>query len=74
MKFKMEKDNQQFFIEVYLSLLIYWIHIDSRIFLYDGKSSGYGSCPVYLIHSRVEVLQDKEEKILIVLVELNESQ
>ena len=69
-----EEDDQQFLVEVDLSFLVHGIQIDRAIVLYNGRLAADGACPVDFVEARMQVLQDKEEEILVVAVELEQLQ
>ena len=66
-----KKDNQQLFIKVDLPFLVDRIHINGTIVLHHCMGSGYGASPIYFIESRMHILDDIHEELLIVLTELN---
>ena len=68
------EDDEQFFVEVDLSLLIDGIEIDGRTILQDGLRTADSACPVDLVVSRVNVLEGKSDEVLMVAIELDERQ
>ena len=69
-----EEDDQQFLIEIDLPFLVDGVQIDRTIVLNYRRLAADGACPVDFVESRVQVLQDEEEVILVVTVELEQLQ
>ena len=65
-------DNEQFLIKINLSLLINRIEVDRAIILDDSLRAIDCACPIDLVESRVDILEDKGDKILVVFVKLDE--
>ena len=68
------EDNQEFFIEIDLLFSVDRLGINRAVFADDGPRGGYGFRPMNAVVTGMDVLQDEEDKILVVLVEVDESQ
>ena len=68
------ENNQQLFIEVDLLFPVNRIGINRTVFADNGSCGGYGLRPMNAVVTRMNVLQDEEDEILVMLVEVYESQ
>lgn len=68
------ENNQYLFIEVYLLFPVNRIGINRTVFADNGSCGGYGLRPMNAVVTRMNVLQDEEDEILVMLVEVYESQ
>lgn len=68
------EDNQELFIEIDLLFPVDRLGINRAVFADDGSRGGYGFRPMNAVVTGMDVLQDEEDKILVVLVEVDESQ
>ena len=68
------EDNQELFIEVYLLFPVNRIRINRAVFADDGSRGGNGFRPMNAVVTGMDVLQDEEDEILVMLVEVDESQ
>ena len=57
-----EEDDEQFLVEVYLALFIDGVQIDGPIILNECLCVADGLYPIYLIESRVQILQYEKER------------
>ena len=68
------EDNQEFFIKINLLFPVDRMGINRAVFADDGPRGGYGLRPMNAVVTRMDVLQNEEDKILVMLVEVYESQ
>ena len=68
------EDNQELFIEVDLLFPVDRLGINRAVFADDGSRCGYGFRPMNAVVTGMDVLQDEEDEILVMLVEVDESQ
>ena len=68
------EDNQEFFIKIDLLFPVDRIRINRTVFADYGSCGGYGLRPMNAVVTRMDVLQDEEDEILVMLVEVDESQ
>ena len=69
-----EEDDKQLLVKVDFAFLIDRPQIDRAIVLDDGRCPSDSSRPVNLVIARVQVLEDEEEKVLIIPIELQQLQ
>lgn len=68
------EDNQELFIEIDLLFSVDRLGINRAVFADDGPRCGYGFRPMNAVVTGMDVLQDEEDEILVVLIEVDESQ
>ena len=68
------EDNQELFIEIDLLFSVDRLGINRAVFADDGSRCGYGFRPMNAVVTGMDVLQDEEDEILVVLIEVDESQ
>ena len=68
------EDNQELFIKIDLLFPVDRLGINRAVFADDGSRGGYGFRPMNAVVTGMDVLQDEEDKILVVLVEVDERQ
>ena len=68
------EDNQEFFIKINLLFPVDRMGINRAVFADDGTRGGYGLRPMNAVVTGMDVLQDEEDEILVMLVEVDESQ
>lgn len=68
------EDNQEFFIKINLLLPVDRIGVNRTVFADNGSCGRYSLRPMNAVVTRMDVLQDEENEILIMLVEVYESQ
>lgn len=68
------EDNQEFFIKINLLFPVDRMGINRVVFADDGSRGGYGLWPMNAVVTGMDVLQDEEDEILVVLIEVDESQ
>ena len=68
------EDNQELFIKIDLLFPVDRLGINRAVFADDGSRCGYGFRPMNAVVTGMDVLQDEEDKILVVLVEVDEGQ
>lgn len=68
------EDNQELFIEIDLLFPVDRLGINRAVFADDGSRCGYGFRPMNAVVTGMDVLQDEEDEILVMLVEVDESQ
>lgn len=68
------EDNQEFFIKINLLFPVDRMGINRAVFADDGSRCGYGFRPMNAVVTGMDVLQNEEDEILVVLIEVDESQ
>ena len=64
-----EEDDEQFFFQIDLPLAIHNVDINRCIILNDCLSTTDGLRPIDLVEARMNVLQNKREIVLVLIVE-----